>query len=167
MAVRQDRQAHIVAALSPDLLLESRDGLEVVIEDLGLRREDAVDQIVPPVEVGGEDFDRRSGPASNGVDASAEVLRAAIGQVVAGDRRDDDVPKPQSLAGLGEPLRLVDGDDVGPASLDRAEAARSGADVAQNHERRRSPGPALGAIRAAGALADRLEPELLDEVPRE
>ena len=59
------------------------------------------------------------------------------------------------------------GDGLGPSALDRAEAAGAGADVAQDHERRRPPGPALGAIRAAGALADRLQPQLLDQAPRE
>src|SRR5262249_42587719 len=56
-----------------------------------------------------------------------------------------------------------EGDRLGLATRDGAEAAGAGADVAQDHERRGAPGPALRAVRAAGALADRLEAELGDQ----
>ena len=101
------------------------------------------------VEVGRQDLDRRPGPAPDGQDAPAEVLGAAVGQVVAGHRRDHDVPQAEPGAGLGQPVGLVERDGLGMAALDRAEAARAGADLAQDHERRRPPGPAFRAVRAA------------------
>ncbi len=71
------------------------------------------------------------------------------------------------MTGLGQPVGLVERDGFRPASLDRAEPARPGADVTQDHERRRPPGPAFGSIGATRALADGLQPQLLDEVPGE
>ena len=46
---------------------------------------------VSAVEVGGQHLDRRAGPGADGQDAAAEVVGAAVGEVVAGHRRDDDV----------------------------------------------------------------------------
>src|SRR5579862_8710229 len=45
------------------------------------------------------------------------------------------------------------------AALDRAEGARAGADVAQDHERRGAVPPALGDVGAAGLLAHSVEIE--------
>ena len=146
------------------MLLEPGHRLEVVVEDLGRGREDDVDRFGAAVEVGRQDLDRRPGPRADGQDALAEVLGAAVGRVVAGHRRDHDVPQAQPGAGLGQPVGLVDRNGLGLAPLHRAEAARAGADLAQDHERRRPAGPAFRAVRATAALADRLEPQLGDQV---
>ena len=53
---------------------------------------------------------------------------------------------------------------IGRALGHRAEAAGAGADVAEDHERRGLAGPALGAVGALRALADRFELEVVDEV---
>ena len=71
------------------------------------------------------------------------------------------------MAGFGQAIGLVERDRLGPSALDGAEAARTSADVAQDHERRRAPRPALRPIRAARTFADRLEPQLVDQAPRE
>ena len=83
----QDGQADGVLALAADVLLEPGHGLEVVVEDLGLAGEDDVDGRGVAVEVGGQDLDRRAGPLADGQDAAAEVVGAAVGEVVAGDAR--------------------------------------------------------------------------------
>ena len=41
----EHREADLVLALAPDVLLEPGDGLEVVVEDLGTGCEDDVDQL--------------------------------------------------------------------------------------------------------------------------
>ena len=160
LGVLENGQAHRVLALAAHVLLEPGDGLHVVVEDLGPGLQDDVDRLGPAVEVGGEHFDRGPGALADGQDALAEVLGAAVGQVVAGDGGDDDVPQAQAMAGLGQSVGLVEGDGLGMPAIDRTEAARAGADVAQDHERGGSPGPAFRAIRASGTFADRLEPEL-------
>ncbi len=93
LGMRQDRQAHVVSTLPAHLLLEASHGLDVVIEDLGAGRQHAVDPLGPPVEVGSEYLDRCPGPPPDGLNAAGEVLRAAVGQVVARDRGDHDVPQ--------------------------------------------------------------------------
>ena len=87
----QDRQADGVLAFPADVLLEPGDGFEVVVEDLGLAGEDDIDGVGVAVEVGGQDLDGGSGPLPDGQDAAAEVVGAAVGEVVAGDGGDDDV----------------------------------------------------------------------------
>ena len=153
----EDAQAHGVLALAADGLLEAGDGLQVVVEDLGLGREDDLDRLGAAVEVGGQHLDRRPGPGADGQDAAAEVVGAAVGQVVAGHRGDHDVLQAEPGARLGQAVGLVEGHGLGHAALDGAEAARPGADLAQDHERRGPAGPALRAVRAPRALADRLQ----------
>ena len=45
LGVLEDRQADGVLALAADVLLEPGDGLQVVVEDLGLGRQDDVDRV--------------------------------------------------------------------------------------------------------------------------
>ena len=78
------------------------------------------------VEVGGEDLDRRAGPGADGQDALAEVLGAAVGEIVARHGRDDDVAQAEPGAGLGEAVGLVDRDGLGLASLARRRSRKAG-----------------------------------------
>ena len=96
-------------------------------------------------------------------DAAPEMLGAAVGEVVARDRGDHDVPEPESATCLGQSIRLVGRHGVGLSPLDRTEAAGTSAGLPEDHERGRPPGPALGAVRAAGTLADGLETQLADQ----
>ena len=81
---------------------------------------------VSAVEVGGQDLDRRAGPRADGQDAAAEVLGAAVGQVVAGHRGDDDVLQAEPGAGLGQAVGLVEGDGLGLAPLARRRTRKGG-----------------------------------------
>ena len=107
LAWARTAEADLVPTLATDLLLESGDGLDVVVEDLGTRLEDAVDQVLAAVEIRGQHLDGRPGPPAHGLDAAREMVRAAVGQVVAGHGGDDDVPEPQPLASLGKSFGLV------------------------------------------------------------
>ena len=60
---------------------------------------------------------------------------------------------------FGHPARLVIIHRERSALPNCAETAAPGADIAENHERRRAVVPALTDIRASGALADRMEPQ--------
>ena len=63
---------------------------------------------------------------ADGQDAAAEVVGAAVGQVVAGDRGDDDVLQAEPGAGLGQAVGLVEGDGLGLAPLARRRSRRGG-----------------------------------------
>ena len=69
------------------------------------------------------------------------------------------------MRGLGHAGRLVVFERLRRALVDRAEAARPRADVAEDHERGGAAGVALGPVGAAGVLADRLQPQLVAAGP--
>src|SRR6266699_4852488 len=60
--------------------------------------------------------------------------------------------------------RLADIELCRPSRRHRTEAARAGADVAQDHERRRPPAPAVEDVRALRFFANRVQPLALDEL---
>ena len=92
-----------------------------------------------------------------GVDHAREMLGAAIREVVAIDRRDDDVIEAHLPDGFGDARRLVGIERHRHAGRDVAEGAGAGADLAHDHEGGVLLVPALADIRAAGFLADRHE----------
>ena len=94
---------------------------------------------------------------------SAKIRDAAVGQVVAGDARHDDVLEPERRDGLGDAARLVVVEPGRPAGLDRAEAAGPGAGVAEDHDRGGALVPALADVRAVGLLADRVQAQAAEQ----
>ena len=96
-------------------------------------------------------------------DGGGEAGGAAVGEVVAGDAGDHRVLEPEGRDRVGDPPRLVGVEREWPARVDETEAARAGAPIAQDHERRGVVGPALVDVRAARFLAHGVEIELLDQ----
>jgi hypothetical protein len=81
------------------------------------------------------------------------MLRAAIVEVVAVDRGDDDMGQPHLHHGLGDVFRLVGVERGRDAGGDIAEGAGAGADLTHDHEGGVLLVPALADIGAAGLLA--------------
>ncbi len=108
-----------------------------------------------PLEVGDEDFDFgvRAGFA-DGFDAVGEVLGAAVAQVVAVNRGDDDVTQVHGFDGFCKVFRLVGVEHIRTAVSHVAERAAAGADVAHNHEGRRAFAEAFADVGAGGFLAN-------------
>ena len=92
------------------------------------------------------------------------MLGAAVGEIVAIDRGDDDMGKPELEGGFRDMFRLGGVERAGHAGLDVAERAGPGAGVAHDHEGGVLLVPALADIRAAGLLAHRDEAVLLDDL---
>ena len=93
------------------------------------------------------------------------VACAAVGDVVAVDRRDDDVLQAHLRRGLREAERLERVRRLsGLPECDVAVAAGAGARVAEDLERRRPAAPALADVRAAGLLADRVQARAVDQL---
>ena len=86
-----------------------------------------------------------------------EMRRAAVVEIVAVDRGDDDMGEPELGHGLGDMRRLVRIERAGQAGLDVAEGAGARAGVAHDHEGRVLLLPALADIGAAGLLAHRVQ----------
>ena len=80
-------------------------------------------------------------------------LRAAVGQVVAVDRGDDDMLEAELGRGDRDMLGLERIDRARHPRLDVAEGAGAGAGVAEDHHRGVLLGPALADVRAGRFLA--------------
>src|SRR5207245_1389938 len=107
------------------------------------------------------------GARADGDDAAAEVIGAAVVEIVTGHGSDHHVLEPQPQRSLGDALRLIVLEGLGRATRDRTEAAWPGADVAQDHEGRSSPRVAFRPVRAAGVLTHRFQAQLAQEILRE
>ena len=97
-------------------------------------------------------------------DRCGVVPGAAVGEVVAVDRRDDDVLEAHLRRRLGEAQRLERIDRVGRGRVHVAVAARAAAVLAEDLERRGTAAPALGDVRAARLLADRVQARAVDQL---
>ncbi len=99
------------------------------------------------------DFGIRAGFA-DGFDAVGKMLCAAVAQVVAVDRGDDDVTQVHGFDGFCEVFRFVGVEHVGAAVSHIAERAAAGADVAHNHEGRRAFAETFADVWAGGFFAN-------------
>ena len=91
-------------------------------------------------------------------------------RLVAVDRGDDGVPQAACARRprpRGPRLGRDPGGPAGQARLHRAEPARTRADVAQDHEGRRPPGPALAQVRTVRLLAHRVQAPAPARAPSE
>ncbi len=103
------REAAAVVRAGTHLGVQARDGLDVVVEDVGARVRDGVHRRrgSPPKSLVSTST-RASGTASRSAAIDRhEVRRAAVGQVVAGHRGDDDVLEPIRAAASARRARLV------------------------------------------------------------
>ncbi len=156
-----------VARARPDRQIERRHGLEIVVEDVGPRLDDDVKRAVLAQEVRRQHLDRGSGRGgADGADHRGEMRRAAVRQIVAIDRGDDDMLETQLGDGVGDPLRLVRVESAGQPGLDVAEGAGARAGVAHDHHGGVLLRPALADIGAAGLLADGDEAVLAHDLAR-
>src|SRR5439155_2618483 len=83
-----------------------------------------------------------------------EDFRSAVFELVAVHAGDHRVADAELLDRERGAARLVKIELRGTSRLHGAEAARAGADVAEDHERRRLAAPALGDVGAHRVLAD-------------
>ena len=142
-------------------------GLDVVVEDVGPFSEHREQRLLLDAEeVGRQHLDRdaRQLPLQC-PDRRRVVAGPAVGHVVAVDGRDDHVLEVHLGRGLGEPERLERvGRRLGLPRVDVAVPARPGTRVAEDLEGRRSATPALGDVRAARLLADRVQAGAVDQL---
>ena len=150
----------VVGLRAAHLAVEPADGLDVVVEDLGPRAEhDPQGLLLDAEEVRRQHLDRCLGQLLlQRADRRRVVAGAPVGDVVAVDRGDDDVLEPHLRRRMREAQRLERVGRLGRAArVDVAVAARAGARVAEDLERRGAASPALGDVGAARLLADRVE----------
>ena len=154
----EDAQAAVVAGSLADRGLQPLHRLDVVVQDVRTGFHHGPQRRLLAVEVGDQHLHaHRRAAVPESPDRLREDARAAVGQVVAGDRRHDDVLEAHRLDGLRDATWLVGVEPGRPARLDGAEPAGAGARVAEDHHGCRALVPALPEVGAAGLLADRVE----------
>ena len=136
--------------------VQARVGFEIVVHYVGRGfGQDFQGDVEPAAEIGHENFDFGGGAGlADGGDAVGKVLGAAVAQVVAVDRSDDDVAQVHGAHGIGEILRLFGIERVGAAVADGAEGAAAGAHVAHNHKGGGAAAEAFADVGAGGFFAD-------------
>ena len=100
---------------------------------------------------------------ANGANCPREMFGAAIFQIIARDRGDDDVFEFQPFDRLGHTLRLVLLERERLCGADRAKSTGSGAAFTRDHHGGRALAPAFPAIRALGAFANGMEAQIRNE----
>ncbi len=153
----------LVAEAGPDPLEDPRHRLQVVREHLGPGAEHLAELVGVGVEVGDQQLDPAAGHGGVDLPGGLRVQPGpAVGLVVAGDPGDGRVAQPHGGDGLGDAARLVAVKRQRLAGVDLAEVAPPGALVPADQEGRLAVFPALEDVRAAGLLADRVQPLGLD-----
>jgi hypothetical protein len=97
-------------------------------------------------------------PRRGSPDHRGEMRRAAIGQVVAVDRGDDDMRRPSVATASATRCRLGRVERAGQAGRHVAEGAGAGAGLAHDHHGGVALAPALADIRAGRFLAHGHQP---------
>lgn len=163
----QDGQGSIVCCPMPYRRCEAADCLDVVVVDLGLRRQDKVDSPGSLEKIRNEYFNgdaRVEGP--DGLDGLAEMFGATVVEVISSHGRDHHVLQSHPAGGLGDALGFVGLQWQGLGGIDRAEAAGAGASIPGDHESGRTAAPTLPVIRTLGAFADGVQPEVRKQEAR-
>ena len=103
----QQLERSAIASAGPRHPIQARNRLDVVIEDVRTGVEHGAQRRLDALEVGNQHLDAAVGHARpRPPDRVGEDRRAAVGQVVAIDRRDDGVLQAHALDGFGDARRL-------------------------------------------------------------
>ena len=151
----QQFERMLVVGAGAGLFVEARVGFQIVVHHIGRGfGQNFEGDVHAAAKIGHEDFDFGVGAAlADGGDAVGKMLGAAVAQIVAVYRGDNDVAQIHGGHAGGEMLRLFGIERVGAAVADVAEGAAAGADVAHNHEGGGAAAEAFADIGAAGLFA--------------
>src|SRR3974390_578807 len=119
-----------------DLAVEAGDGFGVVIQNVGLDLKNGVERVPIAAKVGNQDFYFAAGNAfANLLDGASEDAGATVRLVVTIDAGDDRVAQAHPGGRFADAQRFfLVWRANGLAGRHRAEAAGTGANVAQNHK---------------------------------
>ncbi len=160
----QQAQRVVVARAGPDVGVEPRHRLEVVVEDVRAGGDHRFQRAVLVAEVGGQHLD--GGGRRGGADRSMQRTNCAAPPSARSSRSTEVITtcfRPSLPTVLGELLRLMRIDRARLAGGDVAEGAGARADIAQDHEGGVLARPALADVGARRLLADGVQLVLADQ----
>ena len=156
-APEQLERALVAPAVARDLV-EPRDGLRIMVQDVGPGVDHGLERAGRALEIRNQHLDLATRPLpADGANRRGEVRRAAVGQVVAVHRGDDHVLQAESRDRAPDAFGLLAVFPDRFAVRDRAIAAVPRADVAENHERRGPVVPAFADVGTMRLLAHRVQ----------
>jgi len=116
------------------------------------------------LKIGDERFHRSQRVClAHRADGSGKEACAAVGQLVAIHRGQDDVPESESRDRFGDAAGLVGVQRLRSSGLDGTEPAGTGAHIAQEQERCRTVCPAFAEVGALRAFANGVKVEHVEE----
>ena len=144
-----------IARARADREVFGRYGFKIVVEDVRLCRNDGFQSARLAQEIGRQNLDGGSGIAgADGPDNVGEMLRTAVGEIVAVDRSDDDMFEAKFFDGLCNVFGLMGVERGRQTGAHIAEGAGAGADFAHDHHRGVLLAPALADVGTARFLAN-------------
>ena len=144
--------------------LESGHGFDVVIHYVGLGVENQLQRGHVTLHVTDQHLDLGLGATgANRANGVGNGTGTTVGQIVAGDARNDSVGEVQPNDGLGDALGLRGVQGQGLARIDQTETAGPRAPFTVDHEGRGAVGPALKDVGAAGLFTDRHQSEVFGQ----
>jgi len=149
-----------VARAGADNAIEARNGLRVVVEDLGAGFDDNANGFAAALKVWDQDLAAAAwGLAANLGNDQSKGARATDQIIVAIDAGNDGMLQAERSDSLSHAAGLVKVDGLGAAFGHGAEAASACAEIAQHHEGGSLVMPAFADVGALGALADGVQAE--------
>ncbi len=164
-ALEEPKRPRVVGT-GPRHAIQARHRFQIVVEHvrrcLGQRRQGALQAAA---EVRHQNLDTRIGTAlAQPRHAGGKMAGAAVAEIIAIHRRDDQILQPHHGHRFGDVLRLLVVQRLRAPVGDIAEGTAARAQIAHDHEGCRSVAEALGEIRTRGLLADGVQPLLAKQV---
>ena len=103
----EEIEAPLVNRVSPHAVIEPRHRFDIVVEDVRLRFDHPVDRRHVAQEIGCENLDGRPGPLPDTLHTLIEMIGPAVRQIIARDRRDDDMRQAEPRGRFGHASRFV------------------------------------------------------------
>ena len=114
------------------------------------------------VEIRDKHFDGCGGiEGSDSFNSLAEMLGAAVGEIVSGNGGDDDVFEFKAASGFGDAGGFIGFESERASGGDGAEAAGAGATIAGNHEGCGALAPTLPMVGTLSTFANRVKSKVL------
>jgi hypothetical protein len=143
---------------------EALDGFEIVVENIGPRLKNTLEWFVFAVEIRHKNFDDDFRiQRADGLDGFAKMIGTTVGKVITRNSGDHDMLEAEAFHPLRDALRLIffEGERLG--GIDGAKSTSPRATITCDHKSSSSPAPALPAIRALRAFANRVEAKIRNQ----
>jgi len=134
-------------------------GFQIMIKNVRARCQDDIQRVLVPVKIRSQDFDDPLRKVTmQFANAFGEDRCATVRQIIACDRRDNDMTQVQCRGGARQALGFPGINAFRLPRFHRTKSTMARADIAEDHERQAAARKTFPAIGALAAHADRIQP---------